>query len=101
MTSTTDTWAIVELMGHRVRAGRISEIEAYATKLLQVDIPMPDGGFVTEQYGGAAIYSVRPATEEIVRDYASRYGDPRPVSPLAYRLPEPSSATADDDEVNF
>lgn len=86
---TDQAWAIVELMGHRRRAGRISEVEAYGTKLLQVDIPTPDGGFVSEQYGGAAIYAIRPSTETIARDYAESMGDPRPVSPLAYRLPAP------------
>lgn len=91
-----ENWAIVELMGHRQRAGRITEVEAYATKLLQVDIPMPDGSFVTEQYGGQAIYAIRPATEEIARDWVQRYGDPRPVSPLAYRLPSAEVDTSDE-----
>jgi hypothetical protein len=87
-------WALVELMGHRRRAGRVQEVERFGAKMLRIDIPAGDA-FVTEFYGGSAIYAMRPATEEIARATAEAIGDPRPVAPLSYRLPAP--AANDDD----
>jgi hypothetical protein len=78
-------WAVVELMGHRQRPGRIAEVEMYGGKLLRVDIPM-EGGDVTEFYGVASIYSVRPVAEDVARDMAKRIYDMRPVRPVEYRL---------------
>lgn len=78
-------WAIVELMGHRIRAGRVCEVEIAGGKMLRVDIPIQDGVDVTEFYGTAAIYSLRPCSEEIARKTASGYNDPRPVRPVEYR----------------
>jgi hypothetical protein len=38
-----------------------------------------------EFYGCSAIYALRSCTEEIAREIASGYNDPRPVRPVAYR----------------
>ena len=81
---TFDSWAIVELMGHRIRAGRAQEVELAGGKMLRVDIPTDDGD-VTEFYSTSAIYSLRPCTEEIARKHCEGYGDPRPVRPVSYR----------------
>ncbi|MCQ0986431.1 hypothetical protein [Jiella marina] len=88
-------WAILELMGHRVRSGYVKEVEIAASKMLRIDIPVgaegpngePSQDYVTEYYGGGAVYSLRPTTEEIARTSArERYGaDPRPVRPVDYR----------------
>jgi len=80
-------WAIVELMGHRVRPGYAKDVELAGGKMLRIDIPL-ESGDITEFYGCSAIYSIRPASEEIVRDAANRHGDPRPVRPVSYREPE-------------
>lgn len=64
-------WAILELMGHRSRPGYVREVEMAGGKMIRVDIPIADG-HVTEFYGCAAVYSMRPASEEIVRDAVSR-----------------------------
>lgn len=98
-------WAIVELMGHRQRVGHVQEVEAYGGKLLRIDIPT-DGGDVTEFYGCGSIYALRPVSEEIAREGARRYGDPRPVRPVDYRLEDRSAEgamapEADDDELTF
>ncbi|WP_439604533.1 hypothetical protein [Shinella sp.] len=82
-------WAIVELMGHRTRPGRVKEVEMAGSKMLQVDIPVSGEDFVTEFYGAPALYSIRPCTEEIAREKANySYLDPRPVRPLDYRPQE-------------
>lgn len=88
-------WAILEILGHRTRPGYVKEVEMFGGKLIRVDIPVKDGdveGHVTEYYGCPSIYSMRPATEEVVKQAAFReYGgiDPRPVKPLDYK-PRPA-----------
>jgi len=58
-------WAIVELMGHRMLAGRVAEVEQYGVKQLQLNIYDKTGEQpeVTQFYGGAAVYCVTPTTE--------------------------------------
>ena len=77
-------WAVVELMGHRQRPGYVREVEMAGAKMLRIDIPTA-GGDVTEFYGAAAIYSIRPTAEEIIRDQVDRWNDPRPIRPVEYR----------------
>ncbi|MGR9252710.1 hypothetical protein [Rhizobium leguminosarum] len=94
-----ESWAIVELMGHRKRPGYAKEVELAGGKMLRIDIPVSDGDSVTEFYGTPAIYAIRPATEEVCRDMAYRsYGiDPRPVRPVDYRpLVAPIGSIADE-----
>lgn len=88
------TWALVEIMGHRRRAGLCHEVEVFGSKQLRIDIPVGEGEFVTEFYGGNAIFSFCPAAEEVARAEALYIGDPRPVKPVQYRIPAPP---ADDD----
>lgn len=106
MTDTTavafKSWAILELMGHRVRIGFVEEVEIAGGKMLRIDIPT-DGGDVTEFYGCASVYSLRPVAEDYARDQAKRYGDPRPVRPVEYKesLPAPAQRDFDDVPENF
>ena len=60
-----ETWAIVELMGHRRVIGKISERTIGAATFLQVDILRPDGqGFISSQlYNPSAIYCITPTDE--------------------------------------
>lgn len=81
-------WAILELMGHRVRGGYVKDVEMYGGKLLRIDIPVgakPEET-VTEFYGCNSVYSLRPCSEQIVRDHVKRaYGaDPRPIRAVEY-----------------
>lgn len=82
-----ESWAVLELMGHRVRPGYCQEVEIAGGKMMRIDIPVSDTDSVTEYYGATAIYAIRPATEEIVREKAyKRYGeDIRPIRPVDYR----------------
>ena len=88
-------WAILELMGHRRRAGQVSEVELASAKLLRLDIPAVDdeGAAIpalTEFYGGAAIYCLTPCAEDVARRIARAIGNPHPVAPMAHRLAGPS-----------
>lgn len=84
-------WAIVELMGHRVIAGKVSEASQYGAAMLRVDVPGRDGGLaITQFYGGNAIYALTPCDEDMAQQtLRRRYDLPEPVR-LA--LPEPTSA---------
>lgn len=64
--SSYEGWAILELMGHRQRVGRVSEEEVYGGKMLRIDIPLADlgGEVVTEFYGCSSVYSLRPISED-------------------------------------
>lgn len=98
MSETPDEWALVEIMGYHRTAGRISEVERFGAKMLRVDMPLPDGEWATKLYGGSSIYGITPCTEEVARATAERLGDPRPISPLGYRLPAPTIEDAPDDD---
>jgi hypothetical protein len=97
-TSGYEGWAVVELMGHRRRAGLVKEAEIFGTKMLRIDIPalpapdtelaklpLAEQPMTTEFYAGQAIYSLRPCTEAIARAAIDQIGDRRPPAPLDYR----------------
>jgi hypothetical protein len=81
-------WAVVELMGHRKLAGRVSQVTQYGAAMLRLDIPGPNGQTVaTQYYTSAAIYCLTPTTEEIAVGVA-RTRVPEPVQ--RWELPPPS-----------
>lgn len=96
-----DEWAILELMGHRKMAGRVSEVQLFGAKMLRIDIPSDPPA--TQIYGGAAIYCLTPTTEETCRAFAKRAA-PAPVQrwelpalPERAGAPERADETDDDD----
>ncbi len=98
-------WALLELMGHRRRVGYIREVDIAGGKLLRIDVPVPGAeelltGAITEFYGTAAIYALRPISEEVARTHVKNSPDPRPVRPVDYQLEDQRSrrrAEFDDD----
>ena len=73
-------WAVVELMGHRVIAGQVSEVVQFGSPQLRIDVPGLDGTAITQFYGGSAIYSLTPCDEETARHtLRQRYTLPEPV----------------------
>lgn len=84
MTEPYEGYAIVELMGHRRLAGRVSQAEQYGVAMLRLDVPGDDGQIVASQfYGGQAIYAVTPCTAAVA--VARR----TPDAPTALALPAP------------
>lgn len=73
-----EAWAFVELMGHNKIAGRVTEQAIAGRNLLRVDVPLEDGTFRTQFYGGSAIFAIHPASEEVVRKLVTRM-KPEPV----------------------
>jgi hypothetical protein len=102
-----DIWACVEIFGHRKHYGKVREIERFGTKMLRIDVPTATGApllgeaekFETFLYGGAAIFSFTPMTEEAARQWAERER-PRPYKPLD-RLPPPDDGDPLGDGIPF
>lgn len=72
-------WAVVEVFGHRQHIGKCREVERFGSKQLRVDeLQLSSNTDATERwetifYGGAAIFSYRPITEELARKTCARY----------------------------
>jgi ethanolamine utilization protein EutQ (cupin superfamily) len=79
------TWAIVELMGHKVVAGLVSKSEMLGKPLLRVDVPAtstyPE---FTQFYGEAAIYCVTFVSEEV----AKRTAEANKTNPVSVYVPD-------------
>ncbi len=59
-----NTFAIVELMGRQIIAGRISEELIAGVPMLRVDVPACDGEpAYTKFYSGNAVYGITPTDE--------------------------------------
>jgi len=66
-------WGVVELMGHNVVAGEVSEQTIAGAAFLRVDVPEVDGQRpFTKFFGGAAIYAITPTDEATAREAAAR-----------------------------
>lgn len=102
---TLNTWAIVEVMGHKRFAGFASEQVFGSAALIRVDVPetQQPAGYGVEARSTAAyskligvgsIYCITPCTEEVARRVATeleRWNDPIPVAlPAERRLAAPS-----------
>lgn len=75
-------WAIVELMGHRRVAGRVTEQEIAGRAFLRIDIPQADGTEATEFYNPASLYGITPCDEALAR-LSAREIDRKPVNAYA------------------
>lgn len=66
-------WAIVELLGHRQLRGQAREVELFGSKVLRLEVTLPDGRMWPQFYTSSAIYAITPATaEQCERDDARR-----------------------------
>lgn len=94
-------WAVLELMGHRRLAGKVSPATLGGSAVIRIDVPKPESdGYVTQFYAGSALYALTPTTEELARRIA-RGAQPAPVQPWELderpALPARASTAADDD----
>lgn len=88
-----DQWCIVELMGHRRLAGRVTEETIFGQAMCRIDIPGETP--VTQYYGGGAVYCLTPTTEAIVRHLAPQLV----VAPASrWELPAPPAQHPGDDD---
>lgn len=70
--STQEEWAVVEILGHRSHAGRISELNRFGAHMLRIEVPRADGAFDELIYSGAAIFGMRRCSEAVAREAAAR-----------------------------
>ena len=84
-----ESWAILELFGHRRLAGLVREVELFGGKMCRIDIPTEPPA--TQFYGSAAIYGLTITTEEAARAVVSRM--PR-YEMSALGLPAPAGGAA-------
>lgn len=91
-------WGIVEMLGHRKLAGKVSEQVIAGSALVRVDVPETQQSKTVPGYGGTviettrpytkligvgSIYCITPCDEETARRAAAvieRYNDPLPVT---------------------
>ncbi len=93
-----DEWAILELMGHRRLAGKVSESAIGGGAFIRIDMPMKDGKTSTQFYSPGSIYCITPTTEEIAREVALA-SQPEPVSKWEFPQIEQRVVGVDDDEL--
>ena len=65
-------WALLELMGHRKRAGYVREVELAGTKVLRIDMPCgkdeaEQDRVIVEYYSASALFALRPSDEATIR----------------------------------
>jgi hypothetical protein len=67
-------WAKVELMGHNVIIGQVSEASLAGGAFLRVDVPSFNGSpAFTRYFSPNAIYGISPVTEEVARALLTHY----------------------------
>lgn len=98
MSETFEQCAIVELFGHQIIAGKVSEQVIGGQGFVRVDVPTVDTqeGF-TKFYGAGAIYAITPCDEETMLN-AVRGLRPKPVDVWKLNLPQLTAHKDDEDE---
>lgn len=90
-----ESWAIVEVMGHRQFAGFVCEQAIGGASFVRVDVPEVKAGEetlpgFTKLLGAGSIYAISPCTEETARAYAAQSRQRSFSVYEAPRLPAPS-----------
>ena len=85
METNFDEWAILELMGHRRLAGKITDAVIGGGSFLRIDVPGDDEKWITQYYSPQSVYCITPTTEEIARIVAKQ-NQPEPV--YRWELPQ-------------
>lgn len=84
-----DTWAVIELMGHRQVAGHVSEYALGGQVLLRIDVPTVAGWPEhTKYFGPGGIYAIHPCSEEIARQAAERIATQWGHTPMPVSVPD-------------
>ena len=99
--SATIGWAIVEVMGHSVYAGHVSERAIGGGSFIQVDVPaVEDCPAFTKLLGHGSIFAITPTDEETCRR-AARGHRARPlniyIAPVEKRIEQMQGAMFDGD----
>ena len=101
-----DEWCILELMGHRRLAGKVTEATVAGGAFLRIDVYGEDkeaDALATQFYSPSSVYAMTPTTESVCRRFAEARGASEPVNRYDLMLPAPPSppsidADPDDDD---
>lgn len=89
-----ESWAILEILGHRRLAGYLTEQQIAGAAFIRIDIPLDGGQTATQFYAPSSVYAIHPCTEEIARaTAAARSAAPVNAWELRHILPPPAEAT--------
>ncbi|SDI40504.1 hypothetical protein SAMN05421505_1499 [Sinosporangium album] len=80
MSDTINDWVILELLGHRVLGGHLTEQQIAGMAFLRLEVPAAgDAPPVTQFYAPSSVYAITPTDEETARAVARRRR-PAPVN---------------------
>jgi hypothetical protein len=98
MSEKFEQFAIVELFGHQMICGKVSEQVIGGQGFVRVDVPEVDGqdGF-TKFYGAGAVYAITPCDEKTMMD-AARGLRQKPIEVWKLRLPQLTARPDDHEE---
>jgi hypothetical protein len=100
-TTAFDTWCIVEILGRKVVAGRVTEQVIAGQGFIRVDVPaVNDQTGFTQLYGPGSIYAITPTTEEIATAFVARNVG-APIQPWQLALPEKASERETEDDPEY
>lgn len=90
-----DEWAIVEIMGRKVFAGRVRDSSIGGASMLRIDVPeIENQAAYTKYFGKDAIYAITPTDEATARAMAQRLAEP-PIERWIMPRLEPALPEAD------
>jgi hypothetical protein len=92
-----DEWAILELMGHRRLAGKVSEAQIGGSGFIRIDVPGKEGWKSSQFYSPAAVYCITPTTELVAREVAS-FSSMEPIHAWEFNRGQLRGVGADDGE---
>lgn len=96
-TETAELFAVIEMLGHRVVAGRVQECKRFGVEGTLIDVPAADGSPAWQTFvAGSAIYAVTPCSQAQALAYIQRNFQ-RP--PQYLQLPAPAPDPAEREEL--
>jgi len=76
-----ETWAVVEVMGHKTYAGMVREEAIGSATFLRIDVPQTsERPAFTKYIGTGSVYAITPTDEATAKVAAERLAE-RPISP--------------------
>lgn len=91
-----ETWAIVEVMGHKRFAGFVTEQVVAGPGFIRVDVPEVEGALAfTKILGTGSIYAMTPVGEPEARAAAAAFRE-RPIE--TWMVPQLTAGSDVDDE---